>query len=90
MNTVAMLKESAREVQFDLAGRADYLDPEKLERTIYVTPLAANCTKEMVKVCVCVCVLVCQCVLVCVSVYLYVGCHAVVLCVSCVLKFSSQ
>ena len=61
VNAVSMLKESAREVQFDLAGRADYLDPEKLERTVYVQPLAANCTKEMVKVCACVHVYVCVC-----------------------------
>ena len=59
VSTVSLLKGSPREVQFDLASRADYLDPDKLERTIYVKPLAVNCTKEMLKVCVCVCVCVC-------------------------------
>ena len=62
VSTVSLLKGSPREVQFDLASRADYLDPDKLERTIYVKPLAVNCTKEMLKVCVCVCVCVCACV----------------------------
>ena len=51
MNIVSLLKDGAKEIDFDLTERADYLDPEKLERTVFVSPLAANVTKEMVKVC---------------------------------------
>ena len=47
---VAMLKDAAREVTFDLSARAEYLDPERLERTVYISPLAANITPEMIKV----------------------------------------
>ena len=47
---VAMLKDAAREVTFDLSARAEYLDPERLERTVYISPLAANVTPEMIKV----------------------------------------
>ena len=35
---------------FDLSDRAEYLDPERLERTVYISPLAANVTPEMIKV----------------------------------------
>ena len=45
-----MLKDAAREVTFDLSARAEYLDPERLERTVYISPLAANVTPEMIKV----------------------------------------
>ena len=47
---VAMLKDAAREMTFDLSDRAEYLDPERLERTVYISPLAANVTPEMIKV----------------------------------------
>ena len=49
---VTQLKESPREVTFDLAGRAEYRDPERMERTVYVSPLSTNVTPEMIKVCV--------------------------------------
>lgn len=45
-----MLKEAARKVDFDLSARAEYRIPERMERTVYVSPLAANVTLEMVKV----------------------------------------
>ena len=45
-----MLKECARSVTFDLAARAEYRDPERMEKTVYVSPLAMNVTPEMVKV----------------------------------------
>ena len=48
---VTQLKESPREVTFDLAGRAEYRDPERMERTVYVSPLSTNVTPEMIKVC---------------------------------------
>lgn len=47
---VTMLKECSRKVTFDLAARAEYRDPERMERTVYVSPLAANITPDMVKV----------------------------------------
>jgi len=47
---VTMLKECSRKVTFDLATRAEYRDPERMERTVYVSPLAANITPDMVKV----------------------------------------
>ena len=45
-----MLKECSREVTFDLAARAEYRDPERMERTVYVSPLVSNVTPDMVKV----------------------------------------
>ena len=45
-----MLKECPRQVTFDLAARAEYRDPERMERTVYVSPLATNVTQDMVKV----------------------------------------
>ena len=50
MTIVGLLQNSSREIQFDLSARAKYLDPERMERTVYVSPLAANITPEMVKV----------------------------------------
>ena len=50
MNLVTILKEAAHEVDFDLSARAEYCIPERMERTVYVSPLAANVTPEMVKV----------------------------------------
>ena len=47
---VTTLKEAACEVDFDLSARAEYRIPERMERTVYVSPLAANITPEMVKV----------------------------------------
>ena len=45
-----LLQESRRSIKFDLSSRAQYLDPERMERTVYVSPLAANITPDMVKV----------------------------------------
>ena len=50
VTAVAILKEAAREVDFDLSARAEYRNPERMERTVYISPLAANVTAEMVKV----------------------------------------
>ena len=47
---MTILKESAREVDFDLSARAEYRIPERMERTVYISPLAANVTPQMVKV----------------------------------------
>jgi hypothetical protein len=47
---VTTLKEAACEVDFDLSARAEYRIPERMERTVYVSPLAANIRPEMVKV----------------------------------------
>ena len=45
-----MLKEAVRDVNFDLSARAEYRTPERMERTVYVSPLSANVTPERVKV----------------------------------------
>ena len=47
---MTMLKGCPREVTFDLAARAEYRDPERMERTVHVSPLATNVTTDMVKV----------------------------------------
>ena len=46
---VGLVRDSPKHLEFDLSRRAEYLDPERIERTIYLTPLAANITLEMVK-----------------------------------------
>ncbi len=46
---MTILKECPREVTFDLAARAEYQDPERMERTVYVSPLTANVTPDIVK-----------------------------------------
>ncbi|KAI6655121.1 Ubiquitinconjugating enzyme subfamily protein [Oopsacas minuta] len=46
---VGLIRDSTKHLEFDLSSRAEYLDPERIERTIYLTPLAANITLEMVK-----------------------------------------
>ena len=47
---VTTLKSCVRAVTFDLAARAEYKAPERMERTVYLSPLAANVTPDMVKV----------------------------------------
>ncbi len=44
-----MLRECSRAVTFDLAARAEYRDPERMERTVYVSPLPTNITPDIVK-----------------------------------------
>ena len=46
---VGLIKDAKKPLYFDLSRRAEYLDPEKIERTVYLTPLAANISPEMVK-----------------------------------------
>ena len=46
---VGLIRDSTKNLEFDLSRRAEYLDPERIERTIYLTPLAANVSLEMVK-----------------------------------------
>ena len=46
---VGLIRDSTKHLDFDLSRRAEYLDPERIERTIYLTPLAANVNLEMVK-----------------------------------------
>ena len=50
VTVVTTLKSCVRAVTFDLAARAEYKAPERMERTIYLSPLAANVTPDMVKV----------------------------------------
>ena len=47
---VTQLTECPREVTFDLARRAEYRDPERMERTVFVSPLSTNVTQDMIKV----------------------------------------
>lgn len=47
---VTQLKEAPREVTFDLARRAEYRHPERMERTVFVSPLSMNTTPDMIKV----------------------------------------
>ena len=47
---VGLIQESRRTIKFDLFSRAQYLDPDRMERTVYVSPIAANVTPEMLKV----------------------------------------
>ncbi len=47
---VTQLSECPREVTFDLAGRAEYREPERMERTVFVSPLSTNVSPDMVKV----------------------------------------
>lgn len=49
VTVVTTLKSCVRAVTFDLAARAEYKAPERMERTIYLSPLAANVTPDMVK-----------------------------------------
>ena len=44
-----MLKESSRSVTFDLAARAEYRDPERMERTVYISPLKFSTTADGLK-----------------------------------------
>ena len=46
---VTMLKESSRSVTFDLAARAEYRDPERMERTVYISPLKFSTTADALK-----------------------------------------
>ncbi len=47
---VTQLNECSREITFDLAGRAEYRDPERMERTVFVSPLSTNITPDLIKV----------------------------------------
>lgn len=49
VSVASLLQESRCSIKFDLSSRAQYLDPERMERTVYVSPLAANITPDMVK-----------------------------------------
>ena len=49
---MTVLKQAARVLDFDLSARAEYRIPERMERTVYISPFAANVTPQMVKVCV--------------------------------------
>lgn len=44
------METSSREISFDLYSRAKYLDPGRMEKTVYVSPIAANVTPEILKV----------------------------------------
>ena len=46
---VTMLKESSRSVTFDLAARAEYRDPERMEHTVYISPLKFSTTADSLK-----------------------------------------
>ncbi|XP_064385052.1 uncharacterized protein LOC135333952 isoform X2 [Halichondria panicea] len=46
---MTQLNECPREITFDLAGRAEYRDPERMERTVFVSPLSTNITPDMIK-----------------------------------------
>lgn len=47
-----MLQEAPRTIHFDLESRAQYLHPDRMERTVYVSPISANVTPDMLKVCI--------------------------------------
>ena len=46
---MTILKECSRQVTFDLAARAEYRDPERMERTVYMSPLPISTTPDAMK-----------------------------------------
>jgi hypothetical protein len=50
ISIVGLIKGADKDIKFDLYSRAQYLHPDRMEKTVYVSPIAANVTPEILKV----------------------------------------
>jgi Ran GTPase-activating protein (RanGAP) involved in mRNA processing and transport len=49
ISIVGLIKGADKDIKFDLYSRAQYLHPDRMEKTVYVSPIAANVTPEILK-----------------------------------------